>query len=96
MDHEGTTRTERPDSVNDLWNKPNDFCGQCGAPLNEYCVGGYILHDSEHAVSWATNAKKTEILAAIEASVRNANALREYLNSGRHIRDDSLPSCYEK
>jgi hypothetical protein len=58
--------------------------------LNEHCVGGYKLHDSEHAVSWATNAKKAEILVAIEASVNNANALREYLNSGRHIRDDSI------
>ena len=51
-----------------------------------------MLHDSVHAVAWATNAKKAEIHAAIEASEANAKALREYLNSGRHVRGDSLPS----
>lgn len=33
------------------WNKPNGCCSQCSAPLNEYMVGGYRLHDGTFAVS---------------------------------------------
>jgi len=30
------------------WNKPNGYCSKCGAPLNEYLVGGYKLHDNQN------------------------------------------------
>ena len=33
------------------WDQPNGCCAQCGAPLNEYMVGGYRLHDGTFAVS---------------------------------------------
>jgi hypothetical protein len=35
--------------------KPNGCCSQCGAPLNEYMVGGYKMHDGEFSVAVASN-----------------------------------------
>lgn len=66
-------------TITGLWNKPNGFCGQCGAPINACMVGGYNLHDSEHAVSWACNATDEEIKAAIKASEENVEALKKRL-----------------
>ena len=32
------------------WDEPEGICSGCGAPLNEYMVGGYRLHDGTYAV----------------------------------------------
>lgn len=29
----------------DYWDQSNGCCSQCGAPLNEYLIGGYKLHN---------------------------------------------------
>lgn len=69
------------DDIAKLWDKPNGFCGQCGSPLNQSMIGGYSLHDSAHAVSWACNATKEQIEAAIKASEENIEALKKTLAS---------------
>ena len=61
------------------WNKPNGLCAQCGGPLNEYCVGGYKLHDGEFSVAAAANMTDDQIEAAITASQDNIAALRSRL-----------------
>ena len=37
------------------WDKPNGCCSQCGAPLNEYMIGGYKLHDGKFSVKARIN-----------------------------------------
>jgi len=37
------------------WHKPMGCCSNCGAPLNEYMIGGYRIHNGEFGVSLASN-----------------------------------------
>ncbi len=32
------------------WDRPNGLYSHCSAPLNEWLVGGYRLHDGQFAV----------------------------------------------
>lgn len=68
------------------WDRPCGLCAYCGAPLNEYCVGGYKLHDSKFSVGAAINMTDEQIVAAIETSVATANGLREYLHKRKTSR----------
>ena len=45
------------------------------------------LPDSEHAVSWACNATKEQIEAAIKASEENIEALKKRLASASHRKE---------
>lgn len=63
------------------WDKPNGHCSQCGAPLNAYCIGGYMVHGSRDpfAVSAAANMTDEQIQAMIDTSEANIKDLRGYM-----------------